>query len=126
MANYLIPEGMQEAADRAWALGNLDSQKGRLAYLQAALRWQAENGFDEKVIQDWCDKEFKDCDGTAQRIGFRMGIEYVRRMYLAPEPELIGLDDVMETLLAYLLVGGPPFTEVESKFQAYKRGKASR
>ena len=56
--------------------------------IEAALRWLLEVGLDEKSIQVYCDKEFDGYDGTANRIGFRMGINYVRDMFRSTEPKI--------------------------------------
>lgn len=95
MSEYKIPEGMLKAVIEH------HPAKGRIAddphvmstttlnvCLESALRWLLEVGLDEKFIQAYCDKEFNGYDGTANRIGFRMGINYVRDMFRSPEPKV--------------------------------------
>ena len=89
----VVPDGMLKAAkhaffDPAKALREAPDSECLTAGLESALRWLLEVGIDEKAIRDYCDKEFGGYDGTSERIGFRMGINYVRDMFRSPEPKV--------------------------------------
>ena len=114
-----VPEGMIKAINEHWRHGvQLEG------LIEAALHWLIEKGFDEKEINAYCEANFKGYDGTAQRIGFRMGIDYVRRMFLAPEPEVPeAIKDLLE---------GPEEPGISAReanwrvIEAYRRGQQSK
>ncbi len=95
----VVPEGGLKAVDDAISEARRKHKKHygddeliagtvRDITLAAFISWQLENGLNEKAIRDYCDKEFGGYDVTSERIGFRMGINYVRDMFRSPEPKV--------------------------------------
>jgi hypothetical protein len=121
----VVPKGMLKAA--GLSTDGIDPE-GYFIYtaIEAALRWLSENPIvpsDEQVGEMLAAKsQFYGHFVPADWI--RWGAtDWQRRMFLALEPEVPGLDDVLESFIAYMRVGGPNLDEVEAKLEAYRRGQ---
>ena len=124
---FVIPEKMLIAAVLEAANKDLHGEEnvrlGRL-HLRGALRWLDGELGNDSNINRYCDENFKGYDGTAQRIGFRMGIDYVRRTFLAPEPEM---PEEIKDLLWKDDEYSHKDAEVSSRLaEAYRRGQQSK
>jgi hypothetical protein len=117
---YAVPEGMLKAASDVFSRCRTDGAHLNFA-LEAALRWQSENppcptDEDLEVLQ-------RDAEGSVD-LGFARRkwytVEWIRRMYLAPEPEV--LEEIKDLL--YDPKDGP--TKVgrnDAIIEAYRRGQ---
>ena len=95
---YVVPEGMKQAAEEAEEEYLCDGQSRdvcRKVILKAALRWQAKNPIvptPEQLKDLWADYRG---DGWKAVCEYS-AVEWQRRMYLAPEPEVSeGIKDLL-------------------------------
>jgi len=136
MSNYVVPEGMLKAARKTegeWLMSR--SAQAATAegcsdvVLAAALRWQSENPqmpTDEQLASMRHDLRFR--PGVDFDIQKLCG-EWLRRMYLAPEPEATDFDSVRryanistKTLAEHEWVKSEDY---DSLLEAYRRGRRS-
>ena len=111
----VVPEGMYDAAMKYQDSG---IQCG--AALEAALRWLSENPIVPSVEQ---------CDAIRDVLGPRedlmqwqvkeVAFEWQRRIFLAPEPEMIGEETLDRFCARFRTIG-------EAALEAYRLGQQSR
>lgn len=122
--NIKVPEGMMKASyDAHLLLGKMGAQIPTV--LEAALRWLSENPIVPTPEQA---RELIGPMVVLNETSLIFAIEaWQRRMFLAPETEVPGLDDVLESFISYMKTSKPPtLAEVEAKLEAYRRGQRSK
>jgi hypothetical protein len=126
--NYVVPEGMLAAviAYMGWDEPNEDQCANRIGVevrriLEVAIRWQDSHLPNDRLVNP--------IGQTAESYnqGYAKAIADLRRMYLAPEPEVP--EEIKDLLLNE---DAPEFSRPTRRFfninllEAYRRGKAGR
>lgn len=118
MKKIVVPDGMYLAA-----LPHQDSGTQCSAALEAALRWLSENPIvpTDEQIQATCAAISEDWRvGEPFEDTYRdLLVEWQRKMFLAPEPEMIGSETVGEFCSRFKTIA-------EAATEAYKLGKQSK
>jgi hypothetical protein len=123
--NIVVPEEMLKAAEDA--VNAIYTPTGITSIaVEVALGWLAENPIVPTVEQasECCKRHFSD-DGLEF---FRLGlIEWQRRMFLAPEPEVPEeIQDLCDQMDSYLNHTKGPSYARDLLVEGYRRGKESR
>ena len=128
---YIVPEGMLKAARTAVfvyiqtlsVIEYMDDNHLAKVALEAALRWLSENApkptsRDIQNMSDWMTDNGDQYHSTESYCE-----EWVRRMFLAPEPE----PEIPEEIKDLLVEGiAPTLNQNHSIIEAYRRGKAAK
>lgn len=121
--NIKIPEGMLKAVSAAlaehWKERTLADGSTVDVALEAALRWLAENPIvptDEQAKELW--NHPKVLHGS-EHYAKAMARDWQRMMFLAPEPEYIGSEELGRFCARYQRID-------EAVIEAYRRGKESK
>lgn len=133
--NIVVPGGMLKAAYASVNMATHNSVEKSYwikSGLEAAMRWLAENrklpdGKEvremlEDSLQYWFPGEMSLKKEAALSIHNRLNAlwdEFQRRMFLAPEPEMIGEETVAQFCVRFQTIG-------EAALEAYRRGQQSK
>ena len=131
---YVVPEGMLKAVQdkirQEITQGPSNSQDYFVTIIEAALRWQSENPPVPTDAQlDALMEEFvEQCTETCSNR--YIPVEWIRRMYLVPEPEEPeSVDAVKDLMFGIPYTGNNTASEQAHNFailEAYRRGKAGK